>query len=308
MIVELVGTPGAGKTTLATALITLLEERGIAAASIEAAARDHMRRTRLGRLIDRLAPVGPRPPAVAGLLPAGARGCRARRDGAPGACVPRVALAAAQGAPRAHAGTRPLLVRPPVRPVPLPGDDAGGGRGAGPRRRVRPACGPPVRLAVRRARRVARHRLRRPPAPAGPPRRGPGGMAGVRAAGARAGRLAARPAPDPGPAVARHRTRRAGRGGHHAPGAPPGLERAGDLHRQPGIGGGQRRARPGAGHVHDGPDARRCRRSTGGRRNDRHPRPRTCRARRGCRPPWPPATARRRSTCRTRASCSAATG
>jgi hypothetical protein len=56
MIVEFLGTPGAGKTTLATALITLLEERRIAAASIEGAARDHMRRTGVGRLIDRLAP------------------------------------------------------------------------------------------------------------------------------------------------------------------------------------------------------------------------------------------------------------
>ena len=56
MIVEFAGTPGAGKTTLATALIALLEERGIAAADVVAAARPHVRRTALGRTIERATP------------------------------------------------------------------------------------------------------------------------------------------------------------------------------------------------------------------------------------------------------------
>ena len=56
MIVEFVGTPGVGKTTLATALVALLEERGRAATDITGAARGHVRRTRPGHLIDRLSP------------------------------------------------------------------------------------------------------------------------------------------------------------------------------------------------------------------------------------------------------------
>lgn len=56
MIVEFVGTPGAGKTTLATALVALLDERGITAADTTGAARDHVRRTRPGHLIGRRAP------------------------------------------------------------------------------------------------------------------------------------------------------------------------------------------------------------------------------------------------------------
>jgi hypothetical protein len=56
MIVEFVGTPGAGKTTLATALVALLEERGIASADVVGAARDHVRRTRAGRVIARAEP------------------------------------------------------------------------------------------------------------------------------------------------------------------------------------------------------------------------------------------------------------
>lgn len=56
MIVEFVGTPGAGKTTLATALVAMLDERGTAATDITGAARDHVRRTRPGHLIDRGAP------------------------------------------------------------------------------------------------------------------------------------------------------------------------------------------------------------------------------------------------------------
>jgi hypothetical protein len=56
MIVEFVGTPGAGKTTLATALLALLEERKVAAANVVGAARGHVRRTRPGALLARAAP------------------------------------------------------------------------------------------------------------------------------------------------------------------------------------------------------------------------------------------------------------
>jgi hypothetical protein len=56
MIVEFLGTPGAGKTTLATALVALMEEREIAAADVVGAGRDHVRRTRVGRLLARVAP------------------------------------------------------------------------------------------------------------------------------------------------------------------------------------------------------------------------------------------------------------
>ena len=56
VIVEFVGTPGAGKTTLATGLVALLEERGIEAANVVGAARDHVRRTRAGHLIARSTP------------------------------------------------------------------------------------------------------------------------------------------------------------------------------------------------------------------------------------------------------------
>ena len=56
MIVEFVGTPGAGKTTLATALVALLEERGVAATNVVDAARNHVRRTRAGALLARAAP------------------------------------------------------------------------------------------------------------------------------------------------------------------------------------------------------------------------------------------------------------
>jgi len=63
MIVEFTGTPGAGKTTLSAALVALLEEQGIAAAGVVEAARDHVRRTRLGGLIVRCTP-----PRLRGLL------------------------------------------------------------------------------------------------------------------------------------------------------------------------------------------------------------------------------------------------
>lgn len=56
MTVEFLGTPGAGKTTLATALVALLDERGVAASDVVGAARDHVRRTRLGSLLVRAAP------------------------------------------------------------------------------------------------------------------------------------------------------------------------------------------------------------------------------------------------------------
>jgi RecA/RadA recombinase len=56
MIVEFVGTPGSGKTTLATALLALLEERKVAAANVVGAARDRVRRTRPGALLARRTP------------------------------------------------------------------------------------------------------------------------------------------------------------------------------------------------------------------------------------------------------------
>ena len=52
-IVELIGTPGAGKTTLSTEIIELLQEGGWAASTIVGAAREHARRTAAGRLLVR---------------------------------------------------------------------------------------------------------------------------------------------------------------------------------------------------------------------------------------------------------------
>ena len=52
-IVELIGTPGAGKTTLSTEIVELLQEGGWAASTIVGAARDHARRTSAGRLVVR---------------------------------------------------------------------------------------------------------------------------------------------------------------------------------------------------------------------------------------------------------------
>jgi broad-specificity NMP kinase len=57
LIVELVGTPGAGKTTIARQLVDDLRARGCKAATVIEAARTHAARTPLGRRIDRL----PRP-------------------------------------------------------------------------------------------------------------------------------------------------------------------------------------------------------------------------------------------------------
>lgn len=56
LVIELVGAPGAGKTTLATALVGLLREQGLEAASVIDAARGHAARTGIGRVIRRLAP------------------------------------------------------------------------------------------------------------------------------------------------------------------------------------------------------------------------------------------------------------
>jgi hypothetical protein len=52
-ILELIGTPGAGKTTLAGDIIPLLRERGWAPSTIVDAAREHARRTPTGRLVAR---------------------------------------------------------------------------------------------------------------------------------------------------------------------------------------------------------------------------------------------------------------
>jgi thymidylate kinase len=52
-VVELVGTPGAGKTTLMHAVVELLQERGWSASTIIGAARAHAEETPLGRFISR---------------------------------------------------------------------------------------------------------------------------------------------------------------------------------------------------------------------------------------------------------------
>jgi hypothetical protein len=64
MIVEFVGTPGSGKTTLATALLALLEERQVAAANVVGAARRHVRRTPAGALLARGVPSSFRDPIL----------------------------------------------------------------------------------------------------------------------------------------------------------------------------------------------------------------------------------------------------
>jgi AAA domain len=50
-VVELVGTPGAGKTTLAVEIVELLRGEGVEAATIIDAARRHTERTRVGRML-----------------------------------------------------------------------------------------------------------------------------------------------------------------------------------------------------------------------------------------------------------------
>jgi thymidylate kinase len=56
LIVEFVGTPGSGKTTLSIELVELLRGRGIEAATVVGAAREHARRTLVGQVIGRLRP------------------------------------------------------------------------------------------------------------------------------------------------------------------------------------------------------------------------------------------------------------
>jgi thymidylate kinase len=56
LIVEFIGIPGAGKTTLARELVEILRERGIAAATVVDAARRGVSRTYLGRAAARAAP------------------------------------------------------------------------------------------------------------------------------------------------------------------------------------------------------------------------------------------------------------
>lgn len=59
-VIELIGTPGSGKTTLALRLVSMLRSRGIPAETIVSASRGHVERTRLGRLIDVLPWARPR--------------------------------------------------------------------------------------------------------------------------------------------------------------------------------------------------------------------------------------------------------
>jgi hypothetical protein len=56
LVVELVGTPGSGKTTLARTVVDILREHGIHATTIVEAARPRARRTPVGGMIGRLAP------------------------------------------------------------------------------------------------------------------------------------------------------------------------------------------------------------------------------------------------------------
>jgi hypothetical protein len=56
LVVEFLGLPGSGKTTLSAALVALLEERDLPADSLVGAARDHVRRTRPGRVVARVRP------------------------------------------------------------------------------------------------------------------------------------------------------------------------------------------------------------------------------------------------------------
>lgn len=55
-VIEFVGTPGSGKTTLARALVDLLRDEGRDATTIVDAARAHAATTRTGRAVSRLAP------------------------------------------------------------------------------------------------------------------------------------------------------------------------------------------------------------------------------------------------------------
>jgi thymidylate kinase len=64
LMIEFIGTPGAGKTTLSNELIGLLRERGINASTIIGAARDHGVRTLLGRAVAWVAPPSLRAPLL----------------------------------------------------------------------------------------------------------------------------------------------------------------------------------------------------------------------------------------------------
>jgi len=61
MIVEFVGTPGAGKTTLVPAIIDFLRERGLYGFTVLEAARPYAQRTFLGKTISLLPPPLQRP-------------------------------------------------------------------------------------------------------------------------------------------------------------------------------------------------------------------------------------------------------
>jgi hypothetical protein len=63
-VVELVGTPGAGKTTLARELVGRLRERGLRAGTIVEVARAHAARTRTGRALAGIAPRALRRPLL----------------------------------------------------------------------------------------------------------------------------------------------------------------------------------------------------------------------------------------------------
>jgi thymidylate kinase len=54
LVVEFIGIPGAGKTTLSVELVGLLHARNMAASTVVQAAREHARRTPLGRWISHL--------------------------------------------------------------------------------------------------------------------------------------------------------------------------------------------------------------------------------------------------------------
>lgn len=64
LVIELAGTPGAGKTTLAAEIVGQLDGTGVRAATIVGAARQHAARTSPGRAVARLAPRGLRDPLL----------------------------------------------------------------------------------------------------------------------------------------------------------------------------------------------------------------------------------------------------
>lgn len=63
-VIEFIGAPGSGKTTLSNELISLLRQSGVSAGSIIDVARDHARRTILGRAVAWLAPPSLRRPLL----------------------------------------------------------------------------------------------------------------------------------------------------------------------------------------------------------------------------------------------------